>query len=103
MALRLGYESIEDWEIATDVETQAAQLAVAWIDRWGDEWKWLASEVRGAALIGAGAQGVDVPETAWAQPTDYEPTGEPANEEKKMDWGALTSALSSMAFGNRNK
>lgn len=100
VAIRLGYRSVDEWQIDTPADQQAEQLAVAWLDRWGEESQLLAAVVHNSALVAASASGVTYKAEAFKNPSDYErELGTAEHEQPRQDWAAFQAVARRIAIG----
>lgn len=101
VALQLGYQSVEEWLLATPSDWQAKQLAVAWLDRWGESTDDVLAQVHNSALVVAASNGVRPDKDSWKTGRDLErtPQDAAAQDEPKQDWAACEAMFRSIIVG----
>lgn len=104
VALQLGFQSVEEWLIATPADWQAKQLAVAWLDRWGDATDEILAQAHNSALIVATASGAKIADESWKTASDVERTPKDASdaankEPTAQDWSACEAMFRSIIVG----
>lgn len=101
VALQLGYQSVEEWLLATPSDWQAKQLAVAWLDRWGESTDDLLAQAHNSALVVTAAHGCKVDERSWKTGEQMQRTPADAGQqsEPQQDWKACESMFRSIIVG----